>query len=140
MEMRNIDVTPHLPEKTAGNVPQPGFVQSRNRTMRWGDRRQRTDGSLRSRQFSRAGFNAVLRRDPLATMRALTHKSMPLRPRTADEEAADFPAVTNDFKNPAQQPRAHRSAPMHTVAWVVATLTILGVLTAMLMMGIAVSV
>jgi hypothetical protein len=143
METQNTEVTAHLAEESARKVPQSGFVRSRNRAMRWCDGRQRTGGSLRFRRFSRAGFNADLGRDPLATMRALTHKRTLLHPRTVDEETADYPALTKDFKNPAQEPRAHRFAlegPTHTLGWVVATLTILGVLTAMLMMGIAVSV
>jgi hypothetical protein len=74
METQNTEATAHLQEESARKVPQPGFVRSRSRAMRWCDGRQRKDDSLRSRQFSRAGFNADLGRDPLATMRALTHK------------------------------------------------------------------
>jgi len=140
MKTQNTEVTAHLSEESARKVPQTGFVGWRNRAMRWCDGRQRKDGSPRSRQFSKAGVNAVLHRDPLAGMRALTHKSTL---RTADAEENDSAALREDFENRAQEQGARRLAldsPTHTIAWVVATLTILGVLTAMLMMGIAISV
>jgi hypothetical protein len=62
----------------------------------------------------------------------------------ADVQVADHPVLIRNFENRAQSMSAHRtthhSRTGRSVAWVVATLAILGLLTAMLMAGIAISV
>ena len=62
----------------------------------------------------------------------------------ADVQVADHPVLITSFENRAQpmsvRRTTHHSRTGRSVAWVVATLAILGLLTAMLMAGIAISV
>ncbi len=61
-----------------------------------------------------------------------------------DEQAAVYPALTRNPQCPAQRLSAHRvrhESPERTsVVWALATLAIVGLLTTMLMVGIAISV
>jgi hypothetical protein len=89
-------------------------------------------------------LNAVIDPDLLARMRKLTHRGMIVPPRIADEQVAQHPAATTNCEDRAQPVSArritHQSPTRAPVAWVLATLAIVGLLTTMLMVGIAISV
>lgn len=92
----------------------------------------------------RAELNADIDRDLLSRMRYLARQRRMLRPDITDEEMADYLALAEDFPNFAQWLSARRSAiegPVRASArWVVATFAIVGLLTAMLIVGIAITV
>jgi hypothetical protein len=102
----------------------------------------RRRGSVEVAAAIRAELNTDIDRELLARMRDLTHQRMIRRPGTADEEAPDYQSRADKVENFTQRASAGRdTSPSRTsVAWVVATLAILGFLTAMLIMGIAISV
>jgi len=92
----------------------------------------------------RAELNADIDRDVLARMRDLARRKRILRPATTDEEMADYLALAENFQNFAQWQKARRreseSSPTASAAWIVATVAIVGLLTAMLAVGIAIAV
>jgi hypothetical protein len=91
----------------------------------------------------RTELNAELDRDVLVRMRDLARRKRTLRPDISDDEMADYLALAENFPNFAQWVRARRlsqSPARATASWVAATAIILGVLTAMLIMAIAITV
>jgi hypothetical protein len=92
----------------------------------------------------RAELNADTDRDVLTRMRHLARKKRIQEPEITDEEMADYLALAEDFTNFEQWLRAHRSrvdAPVRTnAAWLAAIVTILGLLTMTLVLGIAITV
>jgi hypothetical protein len=92
----------------------------------------------------RAELNADVDRDMLARMRDLARKRRMLQPDIAEEEMADYLALAENFESFTQWISARRGAlkrPLRTtVAWVAAISAILGFLTAMLIVGIAIAV
>lgn len=93
----------------------------------------------------RAELNAQLDRDVLARMRYLARKKRMLEPEITNEEMADYLALAENFQNFAQWLNARRGELKRSVrartAWaMVATLAIVGVLTAMMIMAIAIAV
>jgi hypothetical protein len=89
-------------------------------------------------------LNADMDRDLLARMRHLARKKRMQRPDISDDEMADYLALAEDFQNFTQWLSARRStlqSPVRaTVGWVTATMVIFGVLTAMLIVAIAITV
>ncbi len=75
-----------------------------------------------------ADHNTYIDRELLVTVHDRKHKGRGLQPRTTDNELTLRPAATQAFGN------------VSSAAWVAAILAIVGVLTAMLMIGIAISV
>jgi hypothetical protein len=92
----------------------------------------------------RAELNADRDRDVLARVRYLARKKRMLEPEITDEEMADYLALAENFQNFAQWLSARRGGlerPLRArTAWAMATFTILGVLTAMMIMAIAIAV
>jgi hypothetical protein len=92
----------------------------------------------------RAELHADIDRDLLARMRHLARNKRMSQPVITEEEMADYLALAENFENYAQWVSARRGTLKHrlrtTVAWVVATSAILGFLTAMLIVGIAIAV
>jgi hypothetical protein len=92
----------------------------------------------------RTELNADSDRDLLTRMRHLARKRRMLQPEITDEELADYLALAENFQNFAHWLSARRGSNKRAVpasaAWVAATLAILGVLTAMLIVGIAITV
>ncbi len=118
-------------------------TQNTDATVTRRDGRQRAGGDpLRSRQQSGRRLNTDIDRELLARMRDPTHQRMIRQPGTADEEAPDSPALAEKVENFTQRASARRGTrPSRTsVAWVVATLALLGFFTAMLIAGTAISV
>jgi hypothetical protein len=89
-------------------------------------------------------LNAVTDPDLLARMRKLKHRGMIVPPRIADEQVARHAAPATNFEDRAQPVSArritHQRPTRALAAWVLATLGIVGLLTTMLMVGIAISV
>ncbi len=92
----------------------------------------------------RAELNADVDREVLARMRHLAWKKRIAQPEITDEEMADYLALAENCANFTQwlsvrrgkgEPRLRTGA-----AWAVAALAVLGVLTAMLIIAIAVAV
>ena len=86
-------------------------------------------------------------RELLARIRDLTVDRITLQPGIRDRNLADYPALGGNFESRTQvastgrvPSRRRESASLASLAWVMATLAILGLLTAMLIVGIAVSV
>jgi hypothetical protein len=92
----------------------------------------------------RAELNADIDRDLMARMGHLARKRRLRQPVITEEEMADYLALAENFENHAQWVSARRGTlkrPLRaTVAWVVATSAILGLLTAMLIVGISIAV
>ncbi len=91
----------------------------------------------------RAELNADTDREVLARMRHLAWKKRIAQPEITDEEMADYLALAENFPNFTQWLDVRRGAPERPrragAAWAVATLAIVAVLTAMLIMAIAVA-
>lgn len=92
----------------------------------------------------RAELNADLDRDVLDRMRYLARKKRMRQPEITDEEMADYLALAENCQNFEQWLSARHGTlerPLRArAAWVMATLAILGVLTAMLIVAIAIAV
>jgi hypothetical protein len=92
----------------------------------------------------RADLNADIDRDVLARMRHLARQRRTLRPDITDEEMADYLALAENFPNFARWLGARRGtleSPLRaSPPWIVVTLAIVGFLTAMLIVGIAITV
>jgi len=96
----------------------------------------------------RAELNADIDRDLMTRMGHLARKRRLRQPVITEEEMADYLALAENFENHAQWVSARRGArrgtlkrPLRaTMAWVVATSAILGLLTAMLIVGISIAV
>jgi hypothetical protein len=92
----------------------------------------------------RAELNADIDRDVLARMRYLARQKRVLQPYITDEEMADYLALAENYPNFGQWLSARRGtieSPLRASApWVVATLAIVVILTAMLIVGIAIAV
>jgi hypothetical protein len=94
----------------------------------------------------RANYNSDADLELLVGIHDPKHKRRVPLPRTTEEEVVliHHPALTRKFKRRAQHPRRSQftlQTPVRTsLAWLAAILAIVGVLTAMLMMGIAISV
>jgi hypothetical protein len=93
----------------------------------------------------RAELNADMDRELLARMRHLARKKRILQPDITDEEMSDYLAPAENYQNFPQWLSARRcstlESPLRTgVAWVAATLAIVGFLTAMLIVAIAIAV
>ncbi len=143
METQNTEATVHLLETTAEKALQLGSaaVEKLNNGVGWAAV-HRSLGSDEVPKVIGAELNADIDRDLLARMRDLTRKRMTLQPAITDEEVADYQALAENFENFRQRPRqgTRESSPRGSVAWPVATLAILVFLTAMLILGIAISV
>ena len=146
METQNSEVTVQFPETNAEKALQLGWApveKLNNEVVGWrpADRRLGCDEVPAE---IRAGLNFDTDRYLLARMRDLTRKRMILQPGITDGEVADCPALAENFENLAQwvsaRPETLESPSRTSVAWLVATLAILGFLTAMLIVGIAISV
>jgi hypothetical protein len=92
----------------------------------------------------RAELNADIDRDVLARMRHLARQRRTLWPDITDEEMADYLALAENFPNFARWLSARRGtleSPFGaSTPWLVAALAIVGFLTAMLIVGIAITV
>jgi hypothetical protein len=92
----------------------------------------------------RSELNADADRDLLARLRDLARKKRMMQPDITDEEMADYLALAEDFQNFEQWLSARRrtfDSPLRTsAAWAAATVAILGFLTAMLIVAIAIAV
>jgi len=92
----------------------------------------------------RTELNADMDRDLLTRMRELARKKRALQPDITDDEMADYLALAENFKTLRHWLVARRSAlqsPVRaSVAWVTATVIILGFLTAMVIVAIAIVV
>ncbi len=92
----------------------------------------------------RTELDADMDRDVLARMRDLARKKRMLRPDISDDEMADYLALAENFQNLGQWMSPRRStlqSPVRaTVGWVTATTIIVGLLTAMLIAAIAITV
>ena len=92
----------------------------------------------------RAELNTDIDRDLLTRMRHLARNKRLRQPVVTEEEMEDYLALAENFENYAQWVSARRGTLKRpsrtTVAWVVATSAILGFLTAMLIVGIAIAV
>jgi hypothetical protein len=95
-------------------------------------------------EIIRIELNADADRDMLVRMRDLAGRKRMLRPDITDDEMADYLALAENFPNFEQWISARRTAPQGPVrartAWVTATAVILGLLTVMLIMAIAITV
>jgi hypothetical protein len=93
----------------------------------------------------RAELNADSDRDVLVRMRHLARKKRMRQPNITDEEMADYLALAENCENFEQWLKARRgtlepSPSRASVAWVLGTLAIVGLLTTGLITAIAVSV
>jgi hypothetical protein len=146
MEMQNTEVTIDLPERTAEKALQLGSgpLEKLNYEVAGWPAADRRLGSDEVPGVIRAELNADIDRDLLARMRDLTPKGMTLQPAITEEEVDDYPALMENVENFTHRVSARRGtleSPSRTsVAWVVASLAILGFLTAMLIVAIAISV
>jgi hypothetical protein len=95
-------------------------------------------------EIIRVELNADTDRDVLVRMGDLASRKRMLRPDITDDEMADYLALAENFPNFEQWIGARRTAPQGPVraraAWVTATAVILGLLTVMLIMAIAITV
>jgi len=145
MEIQDTAIV-HRPPKTAGKFPKLDFARSRNRAMRRCGGQKRTGGcdAMRSRHLLGAGLDPDIDRTLLVRLRDLTCKRMPPQSVVTDVEVANGQAVAEKVESFTHKATARRgaleSSSRSAVAWVVATLAIVGFLTAMLMLGIAISV
>ena len=92
----------------------------------------------------RTELNAEMDRDLLARMRYLARKKRIARPDITDDEMADYLALAENFENFAQWISARRltlQSPVRANAgWMTATMIIVGLLTAMLIVAIGITV
>jgi hypothetical protein len=92
----------------------------------------------------RKELNADMNRDLPARMRGLARKKRTLRREITEDEMADYLRLPENFQNLPEWLSERRSAlqaPVRaTVAWLTATVIILGFLTAMLIVAIAIAV
>jgi hypothetical protein len=92
----------------------------------------------------RTELNAYSDRDMMVRMRHLARKKRMRQPDITDEEMADYLALAEGFQNFAQWVSARRlklQTPIRTTAgWATAIAFILGLLTAMLIAAIAITV
>jgi hypothetical protein len=82
-------------------------------------------------------------RDVIVRMQDLARKKRILRPEITDDEMADYLALAENFQNLAHWISARRSklqTPVYTTGWATAIAIILGLLTATLIVAIAISV
>jgi hypothetical protein len=144
METQNTKVTFHFPEMGAEGALQQGSVLV-ERLNRDALERMAADRRPRSHEAPpvvRADHNTDIDRELLASIHDSKPKRRLCQPPATDE--ARNPALTQAFGSLAQRLRARRftlqKRARSSVAWVVVILAIVCVLTAMLMMGIAISV
>ena len=92
----------------------------------------------------RTELNADTDCEVLERMRYLAHRKRILQPFITDEEMADYLALAENHPNVGQWLSARRGtiqSPLRaSILWVVATLAVVGMLTAMLIAGIALAV
>ena len=90
----------------------------------------------------RTELNAYSDRDMMVRMRHLARKKRVRQPDMTDEEMADYLALAEGFQNSAQWVSVRRlKLPIRTTAgWATAIAFILGLLTAMLIAAIAITV
>ncbi len=141
METHNTDVT-IVPFKTTPKEPYiSALPQNLSKHVGGSTAADRREESV---EAAAAGLHANIDLDLLPRMYNVTRQRKIRVPGAADEEAIDHPALTKNFENIAPHMRVRgfrfERPARSSAAWLVAILVILGVLTAMLIMGIAISV
>jgi hypothetical protein len=146
METQNTGVTVYLretnDEKTLPRGIAP-FEELNDELVGWPEVDIRL-GSDDVPAVTRAKFNPSTGEDLPAKTRDWTRKRMKLQPGVSEYEMVDYAALAENSQTlptEASTRRATVESPTHgSVAWVLAILAIIGFLTAMLMVGIAISV
>ncbi len=130
MQTQNTDVILPLLEMRVEKALQQGcaLVERLNRNAARRTVAGRPPRSDEGPPLIRADHNTYIDRELSAAVHDRKRKRRVLQPRTKDQEVSHHPALTQAFEN------------VSSVAWVAAILAIIGVLTAMLMIGIAISV
>lgn len=145
METQHFDVTLPLLQTSAKSAPQPCYavVRRRNRYAARSRRAERRARSDEARTSSGAAYGMETHRKLSIRRHNPKHKFSAAQPAIRDEDVAHHPVPARSFGHLARPRTGSRITlrrSLTSVGWVATILTIVGILTAMLIMAIAVSV